>query len=522
MQRIPVDVVSRLKLEEAVRDEALAEEMLIPRVPGAAELGASAASFADWLAGQLKAGMPTGRGLVVSAEKPVNGSRPVALWGFAERVAYRALTDLLAPAGSSGTDRTGIRYLEFVQAPVVYAEQRGNRTKPEESSSLFVTPWPHDAIVRYVVIADLAAFYDYIDHDILARELLIRTGEHTAIECLMDLLGEVQGRRYGLPQLLGPSDRLSNIYAARVLRAVRRRNWAAWRFNDDFRIAVDRFEDTKNALDDLAAAARDNGLVLNESKTRTPTFFTYWEQNFLSQVDDNTPAAGANHDPVDLVADYTEGARDTDPQWALDTLSSLVTPADGQTAPTGLTDLRGLDRLATRSIRRALLRLADSTVPDAPSVLPKIADIVRFAGSTTPNALLYLQAMAAVDRPAVVSVIRDIIDRANLSNWQRICLIRAISDLGLLTEAPLVDWVQTHRGHQAEPAVRAEAALALAGVNRIDAEQLVLALDQEPSALACWYLTALRLLHDRRAIPGDMYDAVRDEGGLHAAILAAR
>ncbi len=222
------------------------------------------------------------------------------------------------------------------------------------------------------------------------------------------------------------------------------------------------------------------------------------------------------------MADYTEGARDTDPQWALETLRSLVASADGEPVPEGMTDLRGIDRLGTRSIRRSLLRLADATVLEAGSVLPQIADIVRYVGSTTPYALLYLQAMIPVDRSAVISVITDVIDRANLSNWQRICLIRAISDMGLLTESPLVDWVQNHYKHQTEPAVRAEAALALAGVNRIAGEKLALALDKEPSALACWYLTALRRLRDHRAVPGDMYDAVRDEGGLHAAILGAR
>jgi hypothetical protein len=112
------------------------------------------------------------------------------------------------------------------------------------------------------VKADLASFYDYIDHEILGQELLIRTADHAAIECLLDLLGEVQGRRYGLPQLLEPSDRLSDLYGDRVLRALRRKQWPAWRFNDDFRIAVETFEEAKRALDDLTAAARDNGLAV--------------------------------------------------------------------------------------------------------------------------------------------------------------------------------------------------------------------------------------------------------------------
>jgi hypothetical protein len=36
--------------------------------------------------------------------------------------------------------------------------------------------WPGAAMIKYVVKADLASFYDYVDHEILGRELLIRTG----------------------------------------------------------------------------------------------------------------------------------------------------------------------------------------------------------------------------------------------------------------------------------------------------------------------------------------------------------
>jgi hypothetical protein len=58
----------------------------MPSSPGASELEEHAPEFAYWLAGQLRAGLTTCRGLVVSVAKPETGSRPVAVWGFAERV----------------------------------------------------------------------------------------------------------------------------------------------------------------------------------------------------------------------------------------------------------------------------------------------------------------------------------------------------------------------------------------------------------------------------------------------------
>jgi hypothetical protein len=524
MRPVPLDVLSRLKIEEAARREADTAEPLIPSSPGVAQMKDGAASFASWLSGQLQAGMPTGRGLVIAVAKPVTGSRPVAIWGFAERVTYRALTDHLMTEAKHEVDRSPERYREFISGPMAYAEQRGSRPDDEEKYHPFAAPWPGSAVIQYVVKADLASFYDYIDHDILGRDLLTRTGDHAAVECLLDLLGEVQGRRYGLPQLLEPSDRLSDLYADRVLRALRREQWAAWRFNDDFRIAVETFEDAKRALDDLAAAARDNGLVLNESKTRTPSITSYWQETVISQVDAHLPRDGGQHEPADFVADYTEGARDSDPEWALSFLESTITPRDLEAGAQaeGRINLRDADRFDIRYIRRALIRLADPEDPRALSVLPKSESIVAFIASATPYVLRYLRAMATLDRPAVTRTIEAITTDVSLSSWQRLCLLRTIGELDLFDSERLSSWVESHRAQRFEPAVRAEAALALAAAGRIEVQDITRGLDQEPSALASWYLVALRRLRDRKAVTQETYDAVREEGGLYETILARR
>jgi hypothetical protein len=496
MQPVPAAVLSRLDLEQAARREAGATEVLMPTAPGTVQLEQNAAPFASWLAGQLQAGLVPCRGLIVAVAKPDTGIRPVAAWGFAERVTYRALTDLLMSEAKYEGGRSPEAYEEFSYAPLAYARARGRRPDaPTEQG------WQQSAVVQYVVKADLAAFYDYVDHDILARELLLRAADHAAITCMLELLFEVQGRRYGLPQLLEPSDRLSDLYAARILRALRRKQWAAWRYNDDFRIATDSFEDVKRSLDDLAAAARDNGLVLNESKTRTPSFATYWEENEIPDYDDSS---------------------DTDPQWAVDVLNATVTPRDkaADSTITGKIPLHEADRGVIRRIRRALIRLADPHEPQAITVLPKLENIVAFVGSTTPYALRYLRAMARIDRPAVVATLAVLIADVSLSDWQRLCLLRAIHELGLTETDPFSTWVAAHRAQRYEPAVRAEAALVLAAANKIDAPEVIRSLDEEPSALASWYLAALRHLRSRGAVSPEAYDAVRDESGLNAAILA--
>lgn len=478
----------------------MAREALMPPTPGGPELKENAPTFAAWLAGQLRAGLTTGSGLVIGVAKPEAGSRPVAIWGFPERVTYRALTDLLMTKARYEVDRSNEAYQDFTVAPIRFAETRTTRAAIEAENWTYDFR-PEDADVEYVVTADLASFYDYIDHDILGRELLLRTSDHATIECLLELLLEVQGRRYGIPQLLEPSDRLSELYASRIHRALQRQQWHSWRYNDDFRIAVESFEDAKRALDDLTSAARDNGVVLNESKTRTPTFVPYYR-------DYN-------------VADYDDGSDDRDPTWALDTLRSTVTPRelDGQPANDTQINLRGADRSAVRSIRQALTKLATSSEPRAVEVIPRMENIVAFVAAATPYVLRYLLAMAPIDRSATTRSLSSIINDVSLSDWQRLCILRAVRELHLTDSEPFTAWVAGHRTQRYGSAVRAEATLALADVNKIEAQDVIRALDEEPSALTTWYLQALQHLHRHRAVSNEAYEAVRDDGGLHATIL---
>jgi hypothetical protein len=75
-------------------------------------------------------------------------------------------------------------------------------------------------------------------------------------------------------------------------------------------------------------------------------------------------------------------------------------------------------------------------------------------------------------------------------------------------------------GQTFDPVVRAEASFVLAGANLIEPGEITRALDREPSALASWYLVALRRLHEHDAGLRDTYQAIRGEGGLNATILA--
>ncbi|WP_153275355.1 RNA-directed DNA polymerase [Rhodococcus sp. P1Y] len=153
----------------------------------------------------------------------------------------------------------------------------------------------------YVVVLDVSAYYVYVDHDLLAQELIAQTGDGSAIDVLVDFLGNVMGRRVGLPQVSPVSDVLGDTHLDVVRRTLVRRGYQVTRYADDFRILTSTLGDARAALEECAAELYRLGLVLNEDKTRILTSENYalWaarfrdaeRQMFLGD-DPDTPADG--------------------------------------------------------------------------------------------------------------------------------------------------------------------------------------------------------------------------------------
>jgi hypothetical protein len=504
---IPVSsrLLERLDLHAAVTKEAAHDEPQLPATPGTALLKSSVTDTVRWLQGQLRAGMSIQKGLTVPIPKLVgNGIRHVAIWGLPERIVYRALRDLLRPAVGDA-NRSKEAHRAFVEAPIEYA--RRLRSDSRSLIDRFISPWPSSEI-EYVVVSDITAFYDYVDHEVLSNELLNRTGDYEAVNCLVDLLTKTLGRKYGLPQLLGPSDDLAEVYVDVVQRDMTRRGWPTWHYNDDFRVAVKNFSDAKAAIEDLASCARSVGLSLNDLKTTTPSFIRYVEQYGPSEYDD------ADSDWVD-------------PRWAVSVIQSSYTRREslGKTNGEGI-NLSEPTLDDVRNLRSALTALAKNAQETSVGALGGLTDLVSFVPALTPSVLRYLQAVALVDRTGALRAVDDIRDKTSLSAWQRVWLMRCMDDLraslALTPESAtdFLDWVSTHRDSKFRPLVRAEAAYVLAGAGRLTCDELVHALDEEPAAVAPWYLLGLRRLRDLGVVDLDRFAAVRDQGGIHRALLS--
>ena len=462
MLQVPDELIKRLRFEEAIQHEVDSWQGLLPPMPGWEQLARRRTAFARWLAGQLRSGFAATPEVVVSVRKASQGIRPVPIWGMAERVVYRALTSFLlrdVPA----LDRSPEAYLTFVGGPLQLARER------EEMGDLLL-PLVSNSSIKYVVKADVAAFYEYVDHGLLGAELLAITGDFDAVQCLLSLLEEVQGRRHGLPQLIDSSDQLSELYIDRVQRAVLRRGWPTWRFNDDFRIAAGSFDEALAAIEDLSSAAREAGLTLSDFKTTTPKFSTYAWETFGLQVDDELPKELADHEPEDFVADYSEGAGEEGSEWAVGLLDRTFLPdAPSADRTQDAIDLGSANSHEVRLLRRALSRLIK--YPSA-HVLEELVPLMAFVPALSPWVLRLISASASSAPEECAKVMRSVMSDITLNEWQRAWALRTIGHLGLLADAypeheEVATWVRDMLLGRHSPAVVAEAVLALAGVNRI-------------------------------------------------------
>ena len=141
--------------------------------------------------------------------------------------------------------------------------------------------------VKYVLMADAAAFYEYVDHEILSYELIGMTGEADLIEALALMLETWMTVARGLPQGPGPSGPLSDIYISPVERALSRDGFRFSRYSDDFRIIAANWTEARQAQLALETAMRSVSLSVAPGKLFTPKIEKYQAQLTAIRVQDS-------------------------------------------------------------------------------------------------------------------------------------------------------------------------------------------------------------------------------------------
>jgi hypothetical protein len=342
----------------------------------------------------------------------------------------------------------------------------------------------------HVVISDVAAFYQYVDHELLRSELDLIDAPIRAADALLDLLGELHQRTFGLSQRSEPSDWLSEIYATRIDRWLLRRGLEHWRHNDDFRVGCETYGDALRAIEVLAAASRDSGLVLNDEKTAVPRFLTYVMNH--SNVDVN--ATSDEIDPSDVEAAVTtEYAPDEDDQGRDDSrevVDRLFVPGYSSPRATPPIDLTELSHDHHRAVRRAintLTRLEDD------HAVPVLLDLLAYQPAMTHLVVRYAQTVAAV-RPDVVDVLDSAMTKLSLTDWQRAWIAYGYRACDAEIPENRREWLTTLVARDPSSYSAAEAAVTLARIGSIEYALVEDQIRRAPTALVPWYLVAAKEL----------------------------
>lgn len=192
----------------------------------------------------------------VEIPKRSGGKRPLDIPAVIDRVAQGAVALTLNPLLDP----------EMEDASFAYRAGRGVVDAVRRVSSL-----RRDGF-RWVVDGDIERFFETVAHD----RLLDCLERHLGDDRLLDLIAhwlEWYGRNgRGLPQGSPLSPLLANIFLDRADEAIATRGLRLVRYADDFVVLAREERDAHKALAKVSALLAEEGLELNEHKTRIRSF----------------------------------------------------------------------------------------------------------------------------------------------------------------------------------------------------------------------------------------------------------
>ena len=411
--------------------------------------------------------------IVVAAK--TKGSRPLNMWRLQDRVLYRAL-------------------VERLRAKLPHELQQ-RRSHDEFERHPYDNPDN-----AFIDSTDITAYYQYVDHDVLADELIAQTGDFHAVTALTTLLGQVMGGQVGIPQVHNSSDILGDTYIDPVRRKLIRAGYDAYCYADDFRIGCASLGEARAALELCASAARELGLVLNDAKTFTYRRDTYEKtlerrekavkellqnivlppdvNNFLfrhdytetwtrdpvepdlSSIDDTTPT---QDDHENILTDELGGQHDDLMREVWRVWTEHEKKRDSLT-------LRGLLGQALPVLGRLLetdpMSHVEQLLDNAPDLTPQVA--AYLTGLANRQDFLHLQ---------VDPIILRLLNSDRHSEWQKLWLVHAAGSLGAAVSDDTIEWLENSVQNHS-PIVAAYAADALGRLERGNFDTLKGALDR--------------------------------------------
>ncbi len=500
-------VMSHMDLPDAVERELALRNRLLPRRWDYLALAGEHAAVEAALRPLIRRGPSGTPADVVLSDKGWRGVRPLHVMTLRDRVLYRALVELI---GRTLPEHRRQRrpVAEFREAPLNVSG------------------------TNYISKTDVTAYYEFVDHQNLADELIGQTGEEPAIEVLIHLLGEVMGRRVGLPQVHTASDLLGDTYIDQARRRLLRRGHATFTYSDDFRIASSSLGEARAALEACAEEVRALGLVLNDRKTytygkrkyrRSLTSFVDAEKMLFAE-DEDSDSGSDSEDPFNL------GFLDSDYGDADEPISTLgAEPLDqgvdedealGEDTPNP-DDLDERRIVAARrawelwamedesedaqagqeaAITQSLLGRALPTLGAAGDEKPieNLSELLRYEPALAPQLTAYMTGYATNGphaRSRLRSALDDVVDAQIHSPWQGMWLAQAAGGIRRSRQTHRYEeWLVRSVAESPHDGLAATAAAALGRLGRGDADVVSAAIDRVGPAwrrLVFWGLIRL-------------------------------
>lgn len=254
MLKLGAHIAARLPFAHALDRLESQRGELLPASVGKRAARAAGQRYVSSLISRLTDGLALQQAEVVFAHRHGSGTRPVADLSVDGRLLLEALATHVV--GRLAPDAEMLGLAEHLAAP-----EAGHRTGFEQRPL-------EDAQAAFIVKADVASFYEYVDHELLSREILETAGDVALAYAVRDLLAAVMGRRYGLPQGPQGSDVLASVYLSGVDRRLLRSGVRLERFNDDYLLRCRTLAEARRHLLSLEIELRAVGLILNHQKTQ--------------------------------------------------------------------------------------------------------------------------------------------------------------------------------------------------------------------------------------------------------------
>lgn len=395
---------------------------------------------------------------VITMPKNKFGQRPIIVTSLPSRILYQAL----------------VSHLQEGMEP----SSRGGEAWAQHES------FAETSACEYIVEVDIAACYEFIDHERLRQELVARTLNAEVARSITDFLAECSPNDRGLPQLTAASDTLADLYLSIIQRRLMRQGLEVSRYADDFFIRVENWEKANETIEYAAEFARELGLILSYEKTRAIRASSFkkkaesqrelQKRYFDSEKERMTflhMVGGDRYDDVSFVKILPNDAETLRASmWQV--MASWYDHTEGVAAKPDI-------EIESESSLRRLVPLAISVLQEDQDRIDRKAfkRLISREPIRLDRVCKYILARAnrEGERNENWILVKELTETGRLSPWARIWLLYVVSELPAMESSAfrhVQKWVQTQLGDRHE-SVRVEAAWAAATFNNLSEGHVV-------------------------------------------------